>query len=121
MLPDSLQLIYAPASVWNSAANCREGSSCEATSVAGELLVAVGKHMSLPNGFPKGCGTHETPAKENTMKQQGPLAADADRTAPREIVCNKKTKCVSENQNSILVAVSSCCYSEGVGPGGGGC
>lgn len=55
----------------NLAANCREGSSCEATSVAGELLVAVGKHMSLPNGFPKGCGTHETPAKENTMKQQG--------------------------------------------------
>lgn len=38
-------------SVWNLAPNCREGSSCEATSVAGELLVALCKHMSLPHGF----------------------------------------------------------------------
>lgn len=65
------QFIYAPACVWILVANCLEGSSCEATSVAGELLVALGKHMSLPNGFPKGCETHETPANENTMKQQG--------------------------------------------------
>lgn len=65
------QFICATACVWILAANCLEGSSCEATSVAGELLVALGKHMSLPNGFPKGCETHETPANENTMKQQG--------------------------------------------------
>lgn len=71
--------------------------------------------MSLPNGFPKGCGTHETPAQENTMKQQGALAADVDRTVPLEIVCKKKKKSVSENQNRVLVAVSSCCYTEGVG------
>lgn len=52
-----------------------KAAAARATSVAGELLVAVGKHMSLPNGFPKGCGAHETPAKENTMKQQGPAGS----------------------------------------------
>lgn len=106
-LSDTLQLIYAPASVWNLATNCREGSSCEATSVAGELLVAVGKHMSLPNGFPKGCGTHETPAKENTMKQQGLLAADVDRTVPPEIVCKKKRRKKRKNNVSLRIKIQS--------------
>lgn len=57
---------------WTCGVNCLGGSSCEATRVAGELSVALSKHMSLPHGFvllPKDVTEMSLNETQTTMKR----------------------------------------------------